>query len=995
MGGVVPVKSLLLSCISFAFRFLKAYPTSMPLPSCYLYLPMKRIILTSLLALLYLSFTLPCQAQTQVKTFYEDFRWGSFTGTMENIYFSVEGIQLEPGVTEGRIESDIIPAPIPFSGVSVKINATMPEGSQLEVYVRASPDAYNWSNWVLLGGEDFPYEYEGELLYSHLYISHEDSYWLQYSIKLIANKQDKPTLRSLAIEFYPGHGGLETEIVAALPRYPNAVWVGPPASGNFEYGRRGRGVNKIIIHTIEGNAQSALDRFKTPGEEASAHYIVRMDGIVWQVVENQDTAYHAGNLDYNLESIGIELEGWADGDPNVGPGKFHWQTTAQYNALQNLINWLRNQFGSISLDRAHIIGHNQVPGVNVAECAGPDYWGGCKNKHDPGAWWNWKKLMGGLGRTPDYKVVAVQTTCSVRKLPQSNAPYITTVWQGQKFVAYDFYNGWYLIFLSGKESAQPYKGAGEYHWDGWVPASCVSLEQGATQLEVIDVFPDRLMIRDNPNGNIIGRTINGKRYVATGNVQNNWYEYYIAWDTYPRTGWSSGQYLDLIAAPSQPDLVVTSLSGPSTGTIGGTINISSTIANQGPANAGSFHVGYYFSLDSTITPSDPRSATTCDLAGLSANTSQQCTRPISVPSSLSPGTYYLGAIADYLNTVTESNENNNTRAADGQITLTSSVCTYSISPPSANFPASGGSGSFGVTTGSGCSWTASTSESWITITSGSGTGSGTVYYTVASNPNTTQRTGTITVQGHTHTVYQEGSPPPCTDNDVDGYYGQAGCGTAVDCNDNDNTVYPGAPELCDGKDNQCPGNPGYGQVDEGCPPPCSDNDVDGYYGQAGCGTAVDCNDNDSSIYPGAPENCTDSKDNDCNGFIDCDDSDCPPCYGPDLTSNPGGRFLEGPFSKKEGKGIKAKLVVMNQGDQDSGGFVVKTYLSYDTILDGGDTLRNIKEVKKLAVGDTKKVKIKIKDDNSMAGMYLISQIDANGEVPELRENNNLAVGLIP
>ncbi len=54
----------------------------------------------------------------------------------------------------------------------------------------------------------------------------------------------------------------------------------------------------------------------------------------------------------------------------------------------------------------------------------------------------------------------------------------------------------------------------------------------------------------------------------------------------------------------------------------------------------------------------------------------------------------------------------------------------------------------------------------------------------------------------------------CSDADGDGFYNLRGCGTSVDCDDGDSAVYPGARELCDGHDNQCPGDDGYGEIDE-------------------------------------------------------------------------------------------------------------------------------------------------------------------------------------
>jgi uncharacterized delta-60 repeat protein len=80
-------------------------------------------------------------------------------------------------------------------------------------------------------------------------------------------------------------------------------------------------------------------------------------------------------------------------------------------------------------------------------------------------------------------------------------------------------------------------------------------------------------------------------------------------------------------------------------------------------------------------------------------------------------------------------------------------CTFSIAPTGTSFTAAGGSGNFGVTTSPGCAWTATTSNPWISITSGTGSGGGTVSFTVQANAGIA-RTGTITVSGQTFTINQ-------------------------------------------------------------------------------------------------------------------------------------------------------------------------------------------------------------------------------------------------
>ena len=85
-------------------------------------------------------------------------------------------------------------------------------------------------------------------------------------------------------------------------------------------------------------------------------------------------------------------------------------------------------------------------------------------------------------------------------------------------------------------------------------------------------------------------------------------------------------------------------------------------------------------------------------------------------------------------------------------------CTYNLNPTGGSIAAGGGTGSFEVSAGSLCSWTATASEpSWITVTAGAGTGTGTVHYSVTPNGGLAARTGTISAGGQAYTITQFGS----------------------------------------------------------------------------------------------------------------------------------------------------------------------------------------------------------------------------------------------
>ena len=95
----------------------------------------------------------------------------------------------------------------------------------------------------------------------------------------------------------------------------------------------------------------------------------------------------------------------------------------------------------------------------------------------------------------------------------------------------------------------------------------------------------------------------------------------------------------------------------------------------------------------------------------------------------------------------------------GSPTEPTPVCSYAISSASAAFPPDGGTGSVAVSVAAGCAWTAAVTGSWITITSGgSASGPGTVAYSVAPNPTTEARSGSLVMGGQTHAIAQQARP---------------------------------------------------------------------------------------------------------------------------------------------------------------------------------------------------------------------------------------------
>ena len=137
----------------------------------------------------------------------------------------------------------------------------------------------------------------------------------------------------------------------------------------------------------------------------------------------------------------------------------------------------------------------------------------------------------------------------------------------------------------------------------------------------------------------------------------------------------SGAMITVVAAPPQVvDLVVTAVNSAPSLIAGSTVTISNTVRNQGnlPTTTSFTRMGIYLSTDNIITTAD------IHIGGrrtylLAAGASSTANTSVNLPATLTPGTYYLGAIADRSNLQPESDETNNA--------LSGAMITVVAAPP--------------------------------------------------------------------------------------------------------------------------------------------------------------------------------------------------------------------------------------------------------------------------------------------------------------------------
>lgn len=169
-------------------------------------------------------------------------------------------------------------------------------------------------------------------------------------------------------------------------------------SPNFDERRDGAKPELIVVHyTAMESAEAALEKLTDPAAKVSAHYLIDEKGNIYQMVDEEKRAWHAGisswdgKDDVNSRSIGIEISN-RNGDPYTNEQLFSLTLLCKDIMFRHKIN------------PENIIGHSDVA---------PD------RKQDPGEHFPWAKLSRhGIGVWPKPTAADQFNAAAVARSPK-------------------------------------------------------------------------------------------------------------------------------------------------------------------------------------------------------------------------------------------------------------------------------------------------------------------------------------------------------------------------------------------------------------------------------------------------------------------------------------------------------------------------------------------------------------------------------------------------
>lgn len=108
--------------------------------------------------------------------------------------------------------------------------------------------------------------------------------------------------------------------------------------------------------------------------KVSAHYCITRDGVVYQLVDDSDTAWHSGKSELHGRSVNNSCNDFSIGIELIG-GDWVNFTGKQYKSLVELTHQLRHKY---DIPDKNIVGHEDIAP---------------KRKTDPGKHFNWDKYF--------------------------------------------------------------------------------------------------------------------------------------------------------------------------------------------------------------------------------------------------------------------------------------------------------------------------------------------------------------------------------------------------------------------------------------------------------------------------------------------------------------------------------------------------------------------------------------------------------------------------